>query len=121
MLRPCFRADEIAERRRAKSAAPRGVSEAAGDFGLRLHHPQILFGEVVGEGNGEIGEESEGRLFEGLEPDEQIVSRCFLRFFGLVEGSKVGRLLCRARPARTAAQYLSSNALIVSGASAAAP
>ena len=37
-------------------------SEAAGDFGLHLHHPQVLFGEVVGEGNREIGEEPEGRL-----------------------------------------------------------
>ena len=46
--------------------------EAAGDFGLHLH-PHIPFGEVVGEGNREIGEEPEGRVLEGLEADEEIV------------------------------------------------
>src|SRR5574337_1763342 len=49
-------------------------SESAGDFDLHFHHPQILLGEVVGEGNGEVDEEPEGRLLEGLEPDEEIVS-----------------------------------------------
>src|SRR5271168_1646891 len=32
--------------------------EAAGDLHLDLHHPQILFGEVVGEGHVEVGEET---------------------------------------------------------------
>src|SRR6202521_3382693 len=33
--------------------------EAAGDLHLDLHHPQILFGEVVGEGHVEVGEETQ--------------------------------------------------------------
>ena len=69
-------------------------SEAAGDFGLHFHHPQVLFGEVIGEGNREIGEEPEGRVFEGLEPDEEIVGGpLLLALFGFIDGSKAGRLL----------------------------
>ena len=48
--------------------------EAAGDLHLDLHHPQILFGEVVGEGHVEVGEETQRFGFELLQPVEQIVA-----------------------------------------------
>src|SRR5271154_4761848 len=47
--------------------------EAAGDLHLDLHYPQILFGEVVGEGHVEVGEETQRFGFELLQPVEQIV------------------------------------------------
>src|ERR1700722_4442488 len=48
--------------------------EAAGDLHLDLHHPQVLFGQVVGEGHVEIGEETQRFGFESLQPVEQIVA-----------------------------------------------
>ena len=88
MLKPCFRAERDhgsgGGRSRRRLAE---FLEAAGDFGLHFHHPQILFGEVVGEGNREIGEEPEGCLLEGFEPDEEIVSGALLlSFFGVHRG-----------------------------------
>ena len=41
--------------------------EAAGDLHLDLHHPQILFGEIVGEGHVEVSEETQGFGFELLD------------------------------------------------------
>jgi hypothetical protein len=32
-------------------------SERAGDFHFHFHHPQILLGQIVGEGNVEVDEE----------------------------------------------------------------
>src|SRR5271155_5757540 len=49
--------------------------ETAGDLHLDLHHPQILFGEVVGEGHVEIGQEPQRFGFELFQPVEQIVAR----------------------------------------------
>ena len=74
MSRPCFRADEITERQAREVGGALQGSESAGDLDLHLHHSQVLLGEVVGEGNSEVDEEPEGRLLEGLEPDEEIVS-----------------------------------------------
>ena len=55
MLKPCFRAVETTDRRRANTGPFQG-SEQAGDFHPDLHHPQVLFGQIVGEGDVEIGE-----------------------------------------------------------------
>jgi hypothetical protein len=53
--------------------------EGAGDFHLHLHHAQSLFGEVVGEGNGEVGEEPQHIVFEPVQSDQQIVSGAMFR------------------------------------------
>ena len=53
---------------------PGHCSEAAGDFHLDLHHPQIPFGLVVGEGDSEVIEESQHIAFELVQPDQKIVS-----------------------------------------------
>ena len=47
--------DDGSQTREVDGAARR--SEAAGYFDLHLHHPQVLFGQVVGEGRFEIVEE----------------------------------------------------------------
>ncbi len=50
-------------------------SEAARDFHFDLHHPEVLFGQIVGEGHVEIGHEPQRFGFERLQPVEQIVAR----------------------------------------------
>ncbi len=49
-------------------------SKGSGDFHFDLHHPEILFGQIVGEGRVEIGEEAPRFDFERLQPFEQIVA-----------------------------------------------
>ncbi len=49
-------------------------SEAAGDFHLDLHHPQVPLGLVVGEGDGQVIEESQDIAFQLVQPDQEIVS-----------------------------------------------
>ncbi len=49
-------------------------SEAAGDFYLDLHHPQIALGLIVGEGDGEVIAETQHIAFELVQPDQEIVS-----------------------------------------------
>ena len=49
-------------------------AKCARDLHLDLHHPQSLFGEVVGEGNGEVIKEAQDIVLVGLEPLEQVVS-----------------------------------------------
>jgi len=49
-------------------------SETARDFHFDLHHPQVLFGQIVGEGHVEVSHEPQGFGFERLEPFEQIVA-----------------------------------------------
>ena len=49
-------------------------SEAAGDFHLGLHHSQVPLGLVVGEGDGEVIEETQDIAFELVQPDQKIVS-----------------------------------------------
>src|SRR5271157_1616693 len=68
-------------------------SEAAGDFHLDLHHPQILLGLIVGEGDGEVVEESQHIGFELVQPDEEIVSRAMRRPSAGSDRSGEGRLI----------------------------
>ena len=49
-------------------------SEGAGDLHFHLHHAQGLLGEVVGEGDGEVGKEAQNVVFEFVQSDEQVVS-----------------------------------------------
>ena len=49
-------------------------AERAGDFHFHLHHPQVLLGQIVGEGDVEIGEEPQRFGFERLRPFEQIAA-----------------------------------------------
>jgi hypothetical protein len=53
-------------------------SKGARDFHFDLHHPEVLFGQVVGEGHVEIGEEAQGFGLEGFQPLEQIVAGAVL-------------------------------------------
>ena len=53
-------------------------SEAAGDFHLDLHHSQVPLGLVVGEGDGEVSEESQDIAFELVQPRGK--SRIFFGF-----------------------------------------
>jgi hypothetical protein len=48
-------------------------SEGAGDSHPGLHYAQRLVGKVVGEGDGEGGEEAQGVVFEPAQSDEQVV------------------------------------------------
>ena len=122
ILRPGFRADEITERWRAKPAAPRRVRKP----------PEILiFTFIILESRSArllvkgTAKPVRNRRVASLKVSSRMrrlwAGRCFSRFFRFGEGSKAGRLLCRARPSRTAAQYRSSNALMVSAGSAEAP
>ena len=58
-------------------------SEAAGDFHLDLHHPQVALGLIVGEGDGDVREESQHIGFALVQPDQEIVS-------GAMGGSTAG-------------------------------
>lgn len=75
LLRSCFLADEITGAQAGEVDGALWRSEAAGDFGLHLHYPQVLLGEIVGERNRKIGEDPEGRRLEALEPNEAICER----------------------------------------------
>jgi len=47
-------------------------SERAGDFHFDLGHPNVPFGQVVGERDVEVDEEAEHVVLEDFEPDEEI-------------------------------------------------
>ncbi len=49
-------------------------SERARDFHFDLHHPQVLFGQVIGERHVEIGEEAQGFGLEGFQSLQQVVA-----------------------------------------------
>ena len=68
------------------------------DLHLDLHHPQSLFGEVVGEGNGEVIKEAQDVVLVLLQPLAGCVPAVVARF------SNDGRERWKARPARTASQ-----------------
>ena len=51
-----------------------GGAEAAGDFHFHFHHPERLFGEIVGEGNFEVDQEAQHVVFESVQAKQQIVS-----------------------------------------------
>ena len=53
MLKPCFRAGDDRSQAGENLGAFR---RRAGDFHPDRHHPQVLFGQIVGEGDVEIGE-----------------------------------------------------------------
>ena len=53
-------------------------SERPGDFHLDLHHPEVLFGQIVGEGHVEIGEEAQRFGFERFQPFEQVMAGTLL-------------------------------------------
>ena len=74
MFQPCFRAVDMTDRMRGEGARAGHGSEAAGDFHLDLHHSQVPLGLVVGEGDGEVSEESQDIAFELVQPDQEIVS-----------------------------------------------
>ena len=106
--------------RRMRADFPEGTAVSLAQYGERI---KVLFDELVGEGNREVGEEPEGRLLEGLEPDEEIVSGPLL--LSAYSGSSRDRRpagFCAGRglPGRRP-NIGSSNASIVSGASAEAP
>ena len=48
-------------------------SETAGDFHFDLHHPNVPLGQIVGEGDGEVIEETQDIAFELVQPDQEIV------------------------------------------------
>ena len=56
--------DDRAEARENLSALQ--GSERAGDFHPDLHHPRVLFGQIVGEGDVEIGQEAQRFGFEEM-------------------------------------------------------
>ena len=68
-------------------------SEAAGDFHLDLHHPQVALGLIVGEGDGEVIEESQDIGFELVQPDQEIVSGAMGRPSARSDLSGEGRLV----------------------------
>ena len=74
MFQPCFRAVAMTDRMQAKVRAPAMVRKAPLDFHLDLHHPQVLLGLIIGEGDGEVSEESQDVAFELVQPDQKIVS-----------------------------------------------
>jgi hypothetical protein len=74
MFKPCFRAAEMTDSDAGEGARAGDGSEAAGDFHLDLHHSQIPLGLVVGEGDGEVSEESQDIAFELVQADQKIVS-----------------------------------------------
>ena len=79
-------------------------SEAAGDFHLDLHHSQVLLGLVVGEGDGEVSEESQDIAFELVQPDQEIVSGAMRRPSAGSDLSGERRLVAmEASPRRTMA------------------
>src|SRR5258708_13590579 len=49
-------------------------AETAGYFHLDLHHPQVLLGQIVGEGNGEVIDEAQDIGFELMQSPQAIVS-----------------------------------------------
>lgn len=57
-----------------KGACARLSAEAPRDFLFDLHHAQVLFGLVIGEGNCGIGQEPQDGVLMGLQPQEQIMS-----------------------------------------------
>ena len=63
-------------------------SEGAGDLHFDLHHAQRLLGEVVGEGDGEVGEEAQDVVFELMQSHEEVVPGAALvpAFVGGVSG-----------------------------------
>ena len=48
--------------------------EGSGDFHFDLHHPEGLFGQVVGEGDVEVDEEAQDIVFESVQSSQEIVS-----------------------------------------------
>ena len=49
-------------------------AEGAGDLHFDLHHAERLLSQVVGEGNGEVDEETQDVVFEPVQSDEEVVS-----------------------------------------------
>ncbi len=74
MFKPCLRAVDMTDRMRAKVRAPAMVRKPPEIFHLDLHHSQIPLGLVVGEGDGEVSEESQDIAFELVQADQEIVS-----------------------------------------------
>ena len=79
MFQPCFSGggDDGADAGEG-SRAGHG-SEAARDFHFDLHHPQVALGLIVGEGDGDVIEESQDIGFALVQPDQEIVSRAMGR------------------------------------------
>ena len=67
--------------------------EAAGDFHLDLHHSHVPLGLIVGEGHGEVVEESQDIAFELVQPDQEIVSGATRRPSARSDPSGEGRLV----------------------------
>ena len=104
MSQPCFLAVETMERRQAKVLAPPSA-ERAGDFHFDLGHPDVLFGQVVGERDVEVDEEAQHVVLEGLEPGEQVETGPVLETAARSRVSReLGRGAWKAKPSRTAAQ-----------------
>ena len=81
MFQPCFRGgNDGAE----EGEGPRAghCSESAGDPRFDLPHPQIPFGLIVSEGDGEVIKESQHVGFELVQPDQEIVSGRWARVRG---------------------------------------
>ena len=70
---PCFFAVEITDRRVAKSSAPL-IERKPPEIFWRLHHASVALALVVGKGDGEIMEETQGVGLAGLKAQEEIVS-----------------------------------------------
>ena len=104
MFQPCFRAVAMTDRMQAKVRAPAMVRKAPLDFHLDLHHPQVLLGLIIGEGDGEVSEESQDVAFELVQPDQEIVSGAMRRPSARSDPSgEGGRFRWKASPRRTMA------------------
>ena len=94
------------DRRQAKSLGPGEGSESAGDFHFDPGHPDVLFGQVVGERDVEVDEEAEHVVLEGFEPGQEIEAGPMLEAPArLGPALQVGKARWKARPSRTACQY----------------
>ena len=74
MFQPCFRAVAMTDRMRAKVRAPAMVRKQPEIFILTFIIRKSPLGLVVGEGHGEVIEESQDIAFELVQPDQKIVS-----------------------------------------------
>ncbi len=79
MFQPCFRAVEMTERRQAKVRAPAMVRKPPEIFILTFIIRRSRSASIVGEGDGEVIEETQDIAFELVQPDQEIVSGAMRR------------------------------------------
>src|SRR5580700_10923347 len=78
ILHPCFLTVETTDLKACEDLSTVEGSEGPGDFYFDLHHPEVLFGQIVGEGHVEIGEEAQRFGFERFQPFEQVMAGTLL-------------------------------------------